>query len=88
MKTNKTKDSMLEYRLTDLLEMSYSKRKKVLDKVKRKLLSRPIKDMNLYPLSTFALEDTLVVIQDGHPKQIKELYLLDRDKESFQTFGI
>ncbi len=79
---------MLEYRLTDVLEMNFSKNRKTLQAVKRKLLHRPIKDSNLYPLASFVLEDALVVIQDGDLKTIKELYLLDAHRESFRTFWV
>ena len=79
---------MLEYRLTDALEMNFSKNRKTLQAVKRKLLHRPIKDSNLYPLPSFVLENALVVIQDGDLKTIKELYLLNAHQESFRMFGI
>ncbi len=79
---------MLEYRLTDALEMNYSKNQKTLQAVKQKLLHRSIKDTNLYPLSSFVLEDALVVIQDGGLKEIRQVYLLNVHEESFRTFGI
>ena len=79
---------MLDYRLTDVLEMNFSKNRKILHAVKEKLLGRPIKDSNLYSLPSFVLEDALVVIQDGDLKQIKELYLLNAHEESFRSIGI
>ena len=79
---------MLEYRLTDALEMNYSKNLKAIRRVKRKLLCRRVKDFNLYPLLSFVLEDALVVIQDGDWKQIKELFLLNAHTKSFQIFAI
>ena len=84
----KKRNAMLEYRLTDALEMNYSKNRKILKALKQKLLNRSIKDSNLYPLPSFVLEDALVVIQDGDLKQIKELYLLNAHQETFKTFGI
>ncbi len=68
---SRRKNEMLEYRLTDALEMNYSKNQKTLQAVKQKLLQRSIKDLNLYPLPSFILEDALVVIQDGDLKEIK-----------------
>lgn len=84
----KIRNAMLEYRLMDTLEMNYSRNRKLLKKVKRELLDKPIKDSNLYPLPSFVLEDALVVIQDGDLKQVKELYLLNAHHETFQKFGI
>ena len=84
----KRKNQMLEYRLTDTLEINFSEDQKVLQAIKKKLLSRPIKDSNLYLVPSFILEDVLVVVQDGYFKTIKELYLLNSHKESFRTFGI
>ena len=79
---------MLEYRLTDALEMHYSRNQKVLEAIKCKLLGHPIRDFNLYPLLSFALENALVVVQNGNPKRIKQFYLLNAHRESFQTFRI
>ena len=79
---------MLEYRLIDTLELNYSKQPEAVSIVIKKLLGRPIKDFNLYPLSSFALEDALVVVQNGHSKQIKKLYLLNAHKRSFRIFSI
>ena len=74
--------------MTDALEMNYSKSKINLEAVKQKLLHRPIKDSTLYPLPSFALEDALVVIQDGDLKTIRNLYLLDSHRQSFQVFDL
>ena len=82
------KSKTLDYRLTDVLEMKYSKSKRVLQAVKRMLLHRSIKDSNLYPLPSFILEDALVVIQDGDLKNVRALYLLNAHTESFRTFVI
>ena len=82
------KNKLLEYRLADVLEMNYSKSKTNLEAVKQRLLRRPIKDSNLYPLPSFVLENALVVIQDGDLKKIKCLYLLNAHRQSFQVFGI
>ena len=79
---------MLDYRLTDTLEMTYSQNRKKVTAVKDRLLSRSIKDSTLYALPSFVLEDALVVIQDGDLKQIKQLYLLDAHRQSFKTFEI
>ena len=84
----KQKYSMLDYRLTDTLEMTYSKNRKKVTAVKNRLLSRSIKDATLYALPSFILEDALVVIQDGDLKQVKQLYLLDAHRQSFKTFEI
>ena len=84
----KQKHSMLDYRLTDTLEMTYSQNRKKVTAVKDRLLSRSIKDSTLYALPSFVLEDALVVIQDGDLKQIKQLYLLDAHRQSFKTFEI
>ena len=84
----KQKYSMLDYRLTDTLEMTYSQNRKKVTAVKDRLLSRSIKDSTLYALPSFVLEDALVVIQDGDLKQIKQLYLLDAHRQSFKTFEI
>ena len=70
-------DPMLEYRLMDILEMYYSENQNAREIVKNKLLTRPIKDKHLYPLFTFVLEDTLVVIQDGIPKRPTRLLFLN-----------
>ena len=82
------RNEMLEYRLTDALEMNYSKNRQALRIIKRKLLRDRVKDPNLYPLPSFVLEGALVVIQNGDSKRVKELYLLDARKESFRTFRI
>ena len=79
---------MLEYRLTDVLEMNFSKNQRTLRAIKRKLLHHFVRDANLYPLPSFVLEDVLVVIQDGDLKKIKQLYLLNAHQESFRKFGI
>ena len=88
MMKSKRKNELLDYRLTDVLEMNFSKDQKTLRAVKRKLLHRPIKDSNLYSLPSFILEDVLVVIQDGDLKEIKQLYLLNAHKESLRKFEI
>ena len=72
----------------DVLEMNYSKDRRALSAIKRKLLARPIKDSNLYPVSSFMLEDALVVIQERPQKQVREFYLLNAHKGSFETFGV
>ncbi len=84
----KTKNALLDYQLTDTLEMNYSKKPDVLDAVKSVLLARPIKDFNLYPLSSFVLEDALVVMGNSDLGKIKHLYILDAISESFQFYRI
>ena len=84
----KEKDKMLEYRLMDVLEMTYSRNKQALESIKGALLARAIKDSNLYSLPSFVLEDALVVIQNGDLKKIKKFYLLNSHKESFQAFPV
>ena len=79
---------MLKYCLADALEINYSRQKRVVETVLKKLLKRPIKDFNLYPFRSFALEDALVVIQDGNGRQPRELYLLDALKGSFRIYSI
>ena len=88
MQSNK-KWGMLEYRLVDVLEMNYSKHRKAIVPVLKKLLSRPVKDFNVYPFSAFAFEDALVVIQDGGQKKCpKEFYLLNAHTKSFQVYSL
>ncbi len=84
----KTKNALLDYQLTDTLEMNYSKKPSILDAVKGVLLARPIKDFNLYPLSSFVLEDALVVMGNSDLSKIKHLYILDAVSESFQFYCI
>ena len=80
------KHELLSYRLTDMLEMSFSKDKRLLSRVKKKLLSRPIKDSNLYLLPSFVLDQNLVVIQNGHYRKVHQLYLLNSHKGSYREF--
>ncbi len=84
----KTNNAILDYQLTDVLEMNFSKKSEVLNHVKSALLSRPIKDFNLYSLSSFILEDALVAIGNNDLDQIKHLYLLDAASETFKTYCI
>ena len=79
---------ILDYQLTDVLEMKYSKDRKALKLMKQKLTNGPIKDPNLYSLPSFVLEDKLVVIQDGDAKKIKHLYLLNSHNQSCELFRI
>ena len=81
-------DSMLDYRVTDVLEMNYSENHKMLEAVKSELLSRSIKDKRLYPLFTFVLEDMLVVIHNGLPRECKQLFLLNSHEKSFRIFDL
>lgn len=84
MKT--TKHKLLDYRLTDVLEMKCSKHRKLLKAIKEKLLSRPIQDANLHLLPSFALDRNLVVIQNRDSKEAHQLYLLDSHKGSYREF--
>ena len=78
----------LEYRLTDVLEMHYSKDGRVLRRITEKLLRQRIQDSNLYLLTCFALEGALVVIQNGSRKPLRELYLLNPKSRSFQRIHL
>ena len=82
----KTKTAALHYQLTDVLEMNFSVNPKVIERIKDLLFNGPIKDFNLHPLSSFALDDKLVVIQSGELDFIKRFYLLDSQTESFKTY--
>ena len=88
MTSKDEKYKMLEYRLTDILEMNYSKHTDLLKKVKTELLSQPPKNSNLYPLDGFILDRSLVVIQNGHSKKVSELYLLNAREGSFEKVSI
>ena len=79
---------MLDYRVTDILEMNYSENHQLLEAVKSELLSRSIKDKHLYPLFTFVLEDVLVAIHNGLPKPCRQLFLLNSHQKSFRTFDL
>lgn len=81
-------DPMLDYRLTDVLEMNYSDERSALKSVKDRMLKRPIKNKTILPLFTFVLEDMLVVIHRGVPKRPRELFLLDARQKSFQTLEL
>ena len=82
------KYEMLKYRLQDVLEMKYSRRKKPLQSIMRWLLDRPIKNPNLHLLSAFALEDVLVVIQSRDSKQVRQVCFLNADKQSFRILRV
>lgn len=84
----KRNDSMLDYRLTDILEMEYSTNEKHLKLVKSKLLSSPVRNHQLELLSTFTLEDKLVVIQRGITRRLKKLFLLNSKRKSFQIVSL
>src|SRR3989338_8335919 len=75
---------MFEYRLTDALEMNCSGSENLLKQIKAKLLERPLKDLNLYPLGGFILGRALVVIQNRHSSRVHELYMLNVRKGSFR----
>lgn len=79
---------MLEYRLTDLLEMKYSSDPKQILSIKAKLLSRPVRNKNLHHLPTFILEDALVVIQGKVRRRPKRLFLLDSAKQTFRILPL
>ena len=87
----KEKNKLLEYCLTDVLEMNYPGDQKAVQNIKGKLLARPIKDPNLYTPPSFILEDVLVVIQNGNfkdIKDIKEVFFLRSDPKSFKAVKI
>lgn len=84
----KTKNANLNYQLTDVLEMHFSKKQNVIGTIKNILLDRPIKDFNLHALFSFVLEDALVVIREGDFNGIKRLYLLNSSRETHQTYCI
>ena len=84
----RVRDHLLEYRLTDVLEMTYSKNRSTLQKIKRELLNGSVKDSNLYPLSSFILGNALVVIQNGHSKPIARFYLLNPHRQSFHHWRL
>lgn len=82
----KTKNANLNYQLTDVLEMHFSKKYEVIKTIKDVLLNRPIKDFNLHALFSFALEDALVVIREGDFNGIRRLYLLNSSAEMHKTY--
>ena len=84
----KTKNVILDYQLSDVLEMNYSKKMEVIKAMKQVLLDRSIHDFNLYALSSFVLEDALVVMREGDFNQIRRLYLLDSSSETYKIYCI
>lgn len=81
----KTKIAALNYQLTDVLEMHYSTNPEAIKTFQQALCLRPVQDFNLYSLFSFAFEDAVVVIQNGNPKSVKRLYLLNSNDQSFKT---
>ena len=84
----KTKSAILDYQLTDVLEMNYSKNPAALKAIKQTLLAGPIKDFNVHSLSSFILENTLVIIHSGDLSRVKRVYFLDSTAETFKTYCI
>lgn len=83
-----TNHTLLDYQLTDALEVHFSKKKHILADVKELLLNRPIKQFNLTSLPSFKLEDTLVAIQQRDLGPLNLLYLLNAEKKSVACYRI
>ena len=88
MESKRERQKMLDYRLTDVLEMNCSKHVHLIKEIKAKLFARPLRDFNLYPLNGFVLDRVLVVIQNGRPRSIHELYLLNAHRGSLRKISI
>ena len=82
------KVSILDYLLTDFLEIHYSKQSGARDKVKRKLASGRRTGKTLHHIPTFALKDTFVSVRNEGSKRPAKIMLLDPHKESFQTYRL
>lgn len=86
LKTNNA--SILKYLLTDFLEMHFSPRREILKAVRGKLLGKKTRQEELHPLPAFGLEETIVVVRNGNPKEMRELFLLNPADETFQIFRL
>ena len=78
---SKEKRKLLDYQLSDFLELKLGAReKKLISKVKEKILSSPIfKSSNLYEFPAIGTRNACFVLSNGFSRKLRNLYLMDSD---------
>ena len=79
---------VVEHCLTDFLEIHFSQNPKSNSEFVHQLVGRSARPPELSALSCAALGDALLIARNGHPGNVKRLYLLDAHEKSVACYEL